>query len=650
MDASSGELLDAQEMLELEMAIALSLEEKPAASSSVVQKSFQNAIGRFGVNYESIEINYPLVPHKTDLPAARGLKKRTSTQAFKGKDMDWEERKAKRRADIAEEIRKLDRSIKVKPPLFMRFPTGALRITRTPGRKEARTPNTISLEELIHPEYLDSAMIFAFFIENDHLFQFLPFKGTTHCRSNVDIYIGRDLSMDGQGKNLAGFEGKTPKGADFDRVSDAARVGYRRQYGENFHAFYPRMQSGCAHTKWMLLVYPEFLRVVITSANLMQSDTVFGDNVWYIQDFPRLYSNASHKQTRFEVHLRQHVQDLQCPPDFLSDHLTPGEFDFSQAQVHLVTSKPGSFSGDDTYKYGQLRLRDVLHKKVFKNEERAPKRLEFEICVGSIGLLDREGIVKNFLESCSGGLRDSIEGKPNLKIIFPTYQDVQESSGWGKSNISSHMDWNALEEHSAEYLRTVFHHYRSKDPRCLFHSKIILAFNSATKSNRRKPPVYMYLGSANFSAGAWGKVEPERRSKVQAEKNVTMRLEKVANFECGVVILGKRIEGMLEKGSHWEDIIPYERPTERNRYKEGERPWKVPKENFEAAATPMALDWEVDTDDVDVDSSDDDKEGEDEGGDEDNAMHEENEDFESDTDDAEEEEDERLARLARFAS
>jgi tyrosyl-DNA phosphodiesterase-1 len=49
--------------------------------------------------------------------------------------------------------------------------------------------------------------------------------------------------------------------------------------GENFHIFFPQCQ-GCAHSKILLLIYPTFLRLVITSCNLMNIDTMYGDNHW----------------------------------------------------------------------------------------------------------------------------------------------------------------------------------------------------------------------------------------------------------------------------------------------------------------------------------------------------------------------------------
>ncbi|KAJ7023575.1 tyrosyl-DNA phosphodiesterase-domain-containing protein [Mycena alexandri] len=493
-------------------------------------------------------------------------------------DTDDEERLGKKRKKEVEmhNMRlkaitiQMQKEIRVKrPKLYMKFKDGALRMTRTPGRRLANTPNTVSLPDLIHSDYLCAAFIFSFFMGNDELFQYLPFKTSERPRPWVDIYVGRDIAMDGLGKEFAGLETKRPKSfEEFERVVKCAQKGYRKMYGENFHAFYPFMRNGCAHTKMMVLVYPDFLRVVITSANLMTLDVVLGDNTWFIQDFPRIPPPADDDETRpkyvetkFERQLKRHIEQLGCPEDFLTRYLKPGKFDFSGVKVYLVTSVPGSYSGSQGTEYGQLALRRIVRNKILRyyKDDKVP-RMSFEVCTGSVGHLENEDVVKNFLESCAGNRQESIEGKPELKLVFPTLRDVQKSNVGlpAANNISSHIDWRTLPEKGAEYLSTVFHHYRSKDPGTLFHLKIYVALHA---DKPKRTPLYLYMGSANISSSAWGVVKPELRSGVIAKSLATERLERVANFECGVVIKGRDIVGMLET-NRWRDIIPYRRPTD----------------------------------------------------------------------------------------
>ncbi|KAJ7831482.1 hypothetical protein B0H13DRAFT_2431596 [Mycena leptocephala] len=270
MSAFSGEILD-QEEYDTRRAIELSLQDQrnylarrshAASTSSTMAESYTSSSA-------STRAKRPLDSSSDSVQERKKQKMYLHTEAVK----------AKLHSTMAE----YDRRNLARPPLPMKYASGALRFTRTPGRQ--RTPNTISLDDLIHPEDLSSALVYSFFIEDPYLFAFFPFKTSRHHRPYVNVYVGRDIAMDAGGKQFAGCKPKTkrPKPGDFDRVVKSAKKGYREQYDNNFHAFYPKLNSGCAHSKIMLLVYPDFMRVVIASANLMQCDTVYGDNHWYIQ-------------------------------------------------------------------------------------------------------------------------------------------------------------------------------------------------------------------------------------------------------------------------------------------------------------------------------------------------------------------------------
>ncbi|KAJ6521218.1 hypothetical protein B0H19DRAFT_1204165 [Mycena capillaripes] len=90
---------------------------------------------------------------------------------------DSVQEKKKRKLDLHMEALKLkiysimaehDRSNSAPPPLPMKYASGTLRLTRTPGRQHA--PNAMSLDDLIHPQDLSSALVYSFFIEDPYLF------------------------------------------------------------------------------------------------------------------------------------------------------------------------------------------------------------------------------------------------------------------------------------------------------------------------------------------------------------------------------------------------------------------------------------------------------------------------------------------------
>ena len=55
---------------------------------------------------------------------------------------------------------------------LIKYPHGALRITRTPGRRTAK--NCVNLEDVIHKQHLVSACVFSFFIGDMELYDYLP--------------------------------------------------------------------------------------------------------------------------------------------------------------------------------------------------------------------------------------------------------------------------------------------------------------------------------------------------------------------------------------------------------------------------------------------------------------------------------------------
>src|SRR5207245_47493 len=61
----------------------------------------------------------------------------------------------------------------------------------------------------------------------------------------------------------------------------------------NIVLVHPPMSSmghGCFHAKLMILIYDGWIRVVISSANLISHDWEISENVVFIQDFPS-YNN-----------------------------------------------------------------------------------------------------------------------------------------------------------------------------------------------------------------------------------------------------------------------------------------------------------------------------------------------------------------------
>ncbi|KAJ3269086.1 hypothetical protein HK104_005185 [Borealophlyctis nickersoniae] len=118
-------------------------------------------------------------------------------------------------------------------------------------------------------------------------------------------------------------------------------------------------EFGCMHSKIMMLWYPGFLRVVITSANLFAFDWELLENVVFVQDFPELPTAIPEGSSlgRFGDDLLSVLREMKIPRQV---GVAMRKFDFGRARGVLVASKPGSFTGDDLSRYGHTALARVV--------------------------------------------------------------------------------------------------------------------------------------------------------------------------------------------------------------------------------------------------------------------------------------------------
>lgn len=348
---------------------------------------------------------------------------------------------------------------------------------------------------------------------------------------------------------------------------------HRQEYGANYHAFYA-WSSGSSHSKILALVYPEFLRIVITSCNMMDIDTKLGDNHWFIQDLPKLATQQQSLST-FESDLLVHLKALGTPTEFIDS--IQGKYDYSTVRVHLVTSVPGTYSQLKAQDCGLLRLREVIRKLDMNlAQKKRQGKLRIEICAASLGNLSARWL-DGFCDCALGRkyleiTEDCDVPSDLIKLFYPTVEDVRtadEEAQHGASNIGCHIrPW----KEAPKAVKDIFHHYRSRDSGKLFHQKLILAYDHTTPASL---PYYIYIGSANLSASAWGTLEKDKKEN---RATCDLKLIKTSNFECGVVIPGNVIEKVLEPGTKcWQDgIVPYDQAA--NRYNIGkDRPWNDPR-------------------------------------------------------------------------
>ena len=104
---------------------------------------------------------------------------------------------------------------------------------------------------------------------------------------------------------------------------------------------------GAFHMKLYILKFKDFIRVVIGSANLFESDWHNWNNILWINDFSKINKTKNINDTKFEDYMTSLIKivlndDFNLLRDFL--HLDLFQYDFSNQKVCLLASFPGIFA------------------------------------------------------------------------------------------------------------------------------------------------------------------------------------------------------------------------------------------------------------------------------------------------------------------
>lgn len=254
----------------------------------------------------------------------------------------------------------------------------------------------------------------------------------------------------------------------------------------------------------MMLVYPNFLRIVITSCNMDEMDTELTDNHWYIHDLPRLSVRCQQTKAKpdFESSLMNHLQVLGTPQKFLDS--IDGMYDYSSVKVQLVTSVPGDHEGATAERYGILRLRKTIRSLQLDLAMRSKKELRFEICASDIAKISVKWL-NEFLDCAMGRTIVEVlsgtdcDASAELKIFYPTEQDALRADG--EVQLKAGQICCELEPwHSTPTaIKLRFHHYHSKDHGRMFNQRFMIAYNPKDVGAL---PLYVYVGSAGLSPEA----------------------------------------------------------------------------------------------------------------------------------------------------
>ncbi|KAH7244264.1 tyrosyl-DNA phosphodiesterase-domain-containing protein [Fusarium redolens] len=381
-------------------------------------------------------------------------------------------------------------------PSLVSYPKGAIK--RTWAKGYPRTSDDIKIEEVFQKDKLELALLSSYQWDDEWLM------------SKIDTRKTKLM--------LLAF-------AD----SEAQKSEMRSNAPPGIKFVFPAMNGpGAMHSKLQLLKYPGYLRVVVPTANLVPYDwgeTGVMENMVFLIDLPRLKDSLTYRPTDFSTELGR----------FLSASGV-GE------GMHLgfVYTIPGGHQGDSLKRIGYSGLGTTVAALGLATDE----PIEVDFVVGRTGAASKNKASNPWQEKL----------KDRFRIYFPTDETVVRSRGGRNAagTICVQPKWWRSPTFPTELVRDCVN---TRDG-LLMHSKMIMVsqtqagsqlqtrpqtrpeprhHNSGPASSSTAEPKteemslgWVYIGSANLSESAWGRIVKDRAT---GQPKMSCR-----NWESGVVV------------------------------------------------------------------------------------------------------------------
>ncbi|XP_076777540.1 tyrosyl-DNA phosphodiesterase 1 isoform X2 [Arvicanthis niloticus] len=285
---------------------------------------------------------------------------------------------------------------------------------------------------------------------------------------------------------------------------------------------------GTHHTKMMLLLYEEGLRVVIHTSNLIREDWhQKTQGIWLSPLYPRI-DQGSHtsgeSSTHFKADLTSYLMAYNAPPlqewiDIIQEH------DLSETNVYLIGSTPGRFQGSHKDNWGHFRLRKLLQALApsAPSGESWPVVGQFS-SIGSLGPDESKWLCSEFKESLlaqrEGGRTPDKSAAP-LHLIYPSVENVRTSLEGYPAGGS--LPYGIQTAEKQRWLHSYFHKWSAETSgrsNAMPHIKTYMR-----PSPDFSKLAWFLVTSANLSKAAWGALE----------KNGTQLM--IRSYELGVLFL-----------------------------------------------------------------------------------------------------------------
>ncbi|KAL2871322.1 uncharacterized protein BJX67DRAFT_341980 [Aspergillus lucknowensis] len=428
----------------------------------------------------------------------------------------------------------------------IQFPDGTVKKTFAFGCH--KTTEDIKIEEVLQKSDLELAVLSSFMWDMDWLF------------SKLDIRSTRFIMV-------------------MQAKDDATKRQYESETASmtNIRLCFPPMdgQVNCMHSKLMLLFHPKYLRIVVPTANLVpydwgESGGVMENNVFLI-DLPKKDAETpiSDSKTNFYADLVYFLQATTLHDNIIAKLES---FDFSNtARFAFVHTIGGSHSGSSWKQTGYCGLGRSLKSLGLKVD----KPINLDFVTSSLGSLtpdfmkciylaaqghtllpqpspSRSQLTQAYLTGDTGLIELTLrtaktlpakhpidprrlihavtgdEWKDRMRVYFPSQETVLKSKGGPNAagTICFQSRWFENGKFPAHVLRDCV----SVRQGLVMHNKILYVQpdEPIRLPDGSECPGWAYVGSANLSESAWGRLVHDRTTK-QPKLNCR-------NWECGVVV------------------------------------------------------------------------------------------------------------------
>ncbi|KAJ2705688.1 hypothetical protein H4R19_005092, partial [Coemansia spiralis] len=303
------------------------------------------------------------------------------------------------------------------------------------------------------------------------------------------------------------------------------------------------------HTKLMVLFYAAHMRLVVTTANLLEDEWTMVQNMLFVQDFT-LDPSTVFAANEFSHSLAFALHDLSVPHDIVG---RLNNVDFSAAAARIVTTVPtgGPGAQRNMDSYGMLRLADVLRdsqrgccadSSAFEPDARL-------LCAGSsLGKLDAMWLRDLYL--CAHGVdpqplplwqRQKMAPDDLVDVAVGFHTQAQADGCRFGPACGRHIMARREVYEAPAFPRGSLFRIEPRVCGALVHAKAIVARTGAAQRTG-----WLYIGSHNCTPAAWGRLCYEGEPYFN-------------NYELGVVLPNVEYSGPLPAASHprWNgDAVP----------------------------------------------------------------------------------------------